>query len=115
MSQHNQARQEQRGDGEIGNIKAELATMRKLVADMAMLFLPPALRNKCSCGLIACRELTGVNAKNAVGRPNVEAERFALCSECKAPEGYTIVGTLELAPAERETVRLANSILAGTR
>ncbi len=116
MSNQNQARQEQRGDSELAAMRADLANMKKLVSDMAMLFLPPALRNKCACGLIACKELTGVNAKDAVNRGgSVEAERFRLCTECKAPEGYTIVGTFELGPAERETVRLANSILAGTR
>lgn len=112
----NEARkQDQRGDGDIGTIKADLTNVKKLVADMAMLFLPQALRNKCACGMIACRELTGVNAQDAVTKVNVEAERFRLCTDCKPPEGYTIVGSLELGPAERETVRLANSILAGTR
>ncbi len=91
---------------DMDGIRAELNEIRGLVRDMAQLVLPAALREACACGLLSCRKVTAV-------KPGVvSAQDFNLCPSCKLPEGWSVVSNLELGPAERRTVELANQIFA---
>lgn len=102
---------------ELAQIREDLRVTRGLIADMALLFVPPALRQKCDCGRIACRKITaqkpGITGFNATDRPGGEPEprTYVLCDACQMPDGWQSIGALELGPVERETVRLANKLI----
>lgn len=119
MSQQNQAAKKSEPTSELDQLRSDVKSLRGLVADMAFLFIPPALRSKCECGRIACRHVTlskpGVTGfpVGTPGKPDAEpdARQKYLCDSCEAPEGWNVVGSLELGPVERETVRLANKLI----
>jgi hypothetical protein len=90
------------------SVHAELATIRELVRDMALLVLPPNLREPCECGRLASRSLTCVKP----GQVGVKTHH--LCDECKNPEGWTVVGTTVADGNLQQTLRIANGILART-
>ena len=113
----NEAKQ-QKQPSEFEQLRSDVNQLRGLVADMAMLFLPPQLREKCACGLVSCRKLTCTPKqwkREDLLAGNTKATDFNLCDRCTLPDGWNVVSTLELAPAQRETVSLANNILAGVR
>lgn len=89
--------------------KGELARIRACVRDLALMVLPASLRRQCACGAIANRQLTCVKG----AEPDPKA--INLCADCTTPEGYSVVGRSELAPADAETVSLANKIFRATR
>ncbi len=108
MSKDNVARVEnasRQGATELEEIRGEIAKLRGLFVDMALLIMPPAFRDAvCDCGRLGCKTVTAVKAGEA------EAKRFHICDQCTMPEGWMPVGTVELAPAQRETVAIANRL-----
>lgn len=91
------------------SLRADIAKLKRLARELALMTLPPNLRTECGCGALACRTLTCV--RGSVPEP----KRFPLCSECKLETGWTVVGQVELGPSERQTIDYANSILRETR
>lgn len=110
MSKHNQnaapATQavEKSPESEIDQLRAELATVRVAVVDMALLVMPHHLRKYCECGKLSCCSVQATS-------PGIfDVKSFTLCDDCRLPDGYREVGRVSLGPAERETVRIANKL-----
>lgn len=106
MSKDNVARAESQASKELEDIRAEVASIKQMFADMALLIMPAQFRGThCECGRLGCTVITAVKP----GEP--ESKRFNLCDAgCKMPDGWMAVGTVELAPAQRETVAIANRL-----
>lgn len=108
MSKDHAARVENahgQGSKELEELRAEIAKLHTMFVDMARLMMPPAFRDTfCDCGRLGCSTITAVKPGES------EAKRFNLCDQCKMPEGWMAVGTVELAPAQRETVAIANRL-----
>jgi hypothetical protein len=99
------------GESEIEACQRQIGELRKAFATMAALVLPAHMRNYCACGRLACRQVDAVNPQGMAKSPELaSAKPFTLCDQCALPEGFTAVRSVELAPAERETVRLANEL-----
>ncbi len=114
MSKHGNAAlatQPREGESEMQACKRQITELRKAFATMAMLVLPASMRNYCKCGRLACRQVDAVNPKGMAQNPALaSATTFTLCDECQLDEGCNAIRSVELAPAERETVRLANEL-----
>lgn len=99
------------GESEIEACRRELAELRKAFATMALLVLPPNMRHYCACGQLASKQVDGVKTVGVAKSPlDAVAKTFTLCADCQIADEYKEIRRVELAPSERELVKLANDL-----
>ena len=111
MSNGNAAQQQQ----DKPNYGQQIRELKQAFSTLVRMVLPAQLRQNCECGLVCIRQVTAVKP-GVTGKPEEpNARTFQLCDSCKLPEGWNQVGSFELAPHERETVKLANQLIASSK
>lgn len=110
MSQSAQNQQQQ----DKPNYGQQIRDLKQAIATLVRIVLPPQLRQSCDCGLVCFRRVTAVRPGQKFG-DSPESREFQLCDGCKLPDGWSQVGSFELGPHERETVKLANQLLSASK